>query len=46
LNAAVLGSERTLTSSSNATYGDVLEAYDLICTGKVNVRPMITIVSR
>jgi L-iditol 2-dehydrogenase len=42
LNAAVLGSERTLTSSSNATYGDVLEAYDLICTGKVNVRPMIT----
>ena len=24
------------------TYGDVREAYDLICTGKVNVRPMIT----
>ena len=42
LNAAVLGSERTLTSSSNATYGDVREAYDLICSGKVNVRPMIT----
>jgi threonine dehydrogenase-like Zn-dependent dehydrogenase len=41
-NAAVLGSERTLTSSSNATYGDVREAYDLICSGKVNVRPMIT----
>jgi threonine dehydrogenase-like Zn-dependent dehydrogenase len=42
LNAAVLGSERTFTSSSNATYDDVREAYDLICTGKVNVRPMIT----
>ena len=41
-NAAVLGSERTLTSSSNATYGDVREAYDLICLGKINVRPMIT----
>jgi len=42
LNAAVLGSERTLTSSSNATYGDVREAYHLICSGQVNVRPMIT----
>ena len=42
LNAAVLGSERTLTSSSNATYADVIEAYDLICSGTVNVRPMIT----
>ena len=41
-NAALLGSERILTSSSNATYGDVREAYDLICSGKINVRPMIT----
>ena len=38
LNAAVLGSERTLTSSSNATYGDVREAYDLICSGGVRPR--------
>ncbi len=42
LNAAALGSERVLTSSSNATYDDVRQAYDLICTGKVNVNPMIT----
>jgi threonine dehydrogenase-like Zn-dependent dehydrogenase len=42
LNAAVLGTERTLTSSSNATYSDVQEAYDLICAGQVNVKPMIT----
>ena len=42
LNAAALGSERTLTSSSNAFYSDVREAYDLICSGRVNVKPMIT----
>ena len=42
LNAALLGSERTLTSSSNATYADVREAYYLICSGKIDVRPMIT----
>jgi 2-desacetyl-2-hydroxyethyl bacteriochlorophyllide A dehydrogenase len=42
LNAAVLGSERTLTSSSNAVYADVREAYELICSGRVNVKPMIT----
>jgi 2-desacetyl-2-hydroxyethyl bacteriochlorophyllide A dehydrogenase len=42
LNAASLGSERTITSSSNATYADVRQAYELICSGHVNVGPMIT----
>ena len=42
LNTMWVGSERTITSSSNATYADVREAYDFICSGLVNVGPMIT----
>lgn len=42
LNAAALGSERTITTSSNAFYSDVREAYDLIFSGRVAAGPMIT----
>ncbi len=42
INAGALGSERTITSSSNACYSDVEQAYELICSGKVDVRPMLT----
>jgi threonine dehydrogenase-like Zn-dependent dehydrogenase len=42
LDAALLGSERTITTSSNAFYSDVAEAYELIFAHRVNVRPMIT----
>ncbi len=42
LDAALLGSERTITTSSNAFYSDVAEAYDLLFTHRVNARPMIT----
>ena len=42
LNARVLGSERTLTSSSNAYYRDEREAHALIRSGAVDVRSMIT----
>ncbi len=42
LDAALLASERTITTSSNAFYTDVAEAYDLIFKHRVNVRPMIT----
>lgn len=42
LDASLLASERNITSSSNAFYSDVAEAYDLIFSGAVNVRPMIT----
>ena len=42
LNAALLGSERTLTSSSNAFYEDVREAYELIFSGQVSAGPMIS----
>ncbi|HWR52807.1 MAG TPA: alcohol dehydrogenase catalytic domain-containing protein [Bryobacteraceae bacterium] len=41
-NATQLGSERTLTTSSNAYYEDVRQAYDLIYTRQVRVGPMIT----
>lgn len=41
-SAASLGSERTITSSSNAFYSDVEKAYELICTGRVDVQPMLT----
>jgi threonine dehydrogenase-like Zn-dependent dehydrogenase len=37
-----LGSERTLTSSSNAFYRDEREAHQLIASGDVDVRTMIT----
>lgn len=42
LDAALLGSERTITSSSNAFYDDVREAYDLLFSGQVQAGPMIT----
>jgi len=42
LRASVLGSERTLTTSSNAYYDDEKEAHELISSGAVNVRSMIT----
>ncbi len=41
-NAMLLASERTITTSSNATYEDVREAYELIYSRRVNVSPMIT----
>jgi L-iditol 2-dehydrogenase len=42
LNAAALGAERVFTSSSNATYSDVAEAYEMICAQRVRMAPMIT----
>jgi threonine dehydrogenase-like Zn-dependent dehydrogenase len=42
INAAALASERTITSSSNAFYEDVREAYRLIFSGQVRPGPMIT----
>ncbi|MEN6535920.1 MAG: alcohol dehydrogenase catalytic domain-containing protein [Bryobacteraceae bacterium] len=42
LNAALLGSERTLTTSSNAFYEDVREAYELIFSRRVRAGPMIS----
>jgi (R,R)-butanediol dehydrogenase/meso-butanediol dehydrogenase/diacetyl reductase len=42
LNAAILGSERTMTTSSNAHYRDEKEAHALICSGAVDVSAMIT----
>jgi threonine dehydrogenase-like Zn-dependent dehydrogenase len=42
LNAAWLGSERSMTTSSNAYYADERRAHKLICAGTVDVRPMIT----
>lgn len=42
MNAAVLGSEKTITSSSNALYNDVAKAYELICTQQIDLSPMIT----
>ncbi len=41
-DAALLGSERTITTSSNAFYDDVREAYDLVFSRRVNAGPMIT----
>lgn len=42
LDAQMLGSERVLTSSSNAFYHDEREAHRLIQAGVVDVRTMIT----
>jgi threonine dehydrogenase-like Zn-dependent dehydrogenase len=42
LDATLLGSERIVTSSSNAFYDDVCEAYDLIFSRQVQAGPMIT----
>jgi len=42
LNPTVLGSERVTTTSPNALYRDEREAHELINSGAVNVRSMIT----
>ncbi len=41
-NAQLLGSERTITTSSNAFYKDVEKAYQLIESGVIDVKPWIT----
>lgn len=41
-NAMALGSERTITTSSNAFYRDVSEAYQLIHSGTIDIKPWIT----
>ena len=41
-NAAALGSERTITTSSNAFYRDLEEAFELLKSGAINVKPWIT----
>ena len=38
-NATLLGSEKTITTSSNAYYDDVREAYDLIFARQVHAWP-------
>jgi len=42
INAAMLGSERTITTSSNAFYRDLIEAYRLLNSGEIDVKPWIT----
>jgi threonine dehydrogenase-like Zn-dependent dehydrogenase len=42
LNPTALGSERIITTSSNALYRDEREAHSLISSGAVNMRSMIT----
>lgn len=42
MNAAGVGSERTVTSSSNAHYRDLTDAFALINDGDINVKPLIT----
>jgi len=42
LNPTTLGSERTITTSSNALYRDEREAHQLISSGAVDMRSMIT----
>ncbi|MCU0521225.1 MAG: alcohol dehydrogenase catalytic domain-containing protein [Anaerolineae bacterium] len=42
LNAMALGSERRMTTSSNALYRDEREAHQLIASGAVAMAPMIT----
>lgn len=42
VNASLLGSERTITTSSNAFYDDVREAYELIYSRQVQAGPMIS----
>lgn len=41
-NAQLLGSERTITTSSNAFYKDLNKAYELLNTGALDVKPWIT----
>lgn len=42
INAKLFGSERSITTSSNAFYKDVEEAYRLIESGVIEVKPWIT----
>lgn len=42
LNALALGSERSFTTSSNAYYRDLVEAFELLNSGELNVNPWIT----
>jgi threonine dehydrogenase-like Zn-dependent dehydrogenase len=42
LNALSLGSERCMTTSSNAFYRDLTEAYHLLSSGRIDVKPWIT----
>lgn len=42
INALELGSERSITTSSNAFYSDLVEAYDLLRNRHINVTPWIT----
>ncbi len=42
MNAMALGSERTLTTSSNAFNSDLVRAYQLLNTGKLDVSKWIT----
>ena len=41
-DGSLIGSERTLTTSSNAFYRDLTEAYELLNQGTINVKPWIT----
>lgn len=42
INALSLGSERSFTTSSNAFYRDLSEAFELLNTGTLDVKPWIT----
>jgi threonine dehydrogenase-like Zn-dependent dehydrogenase len=42
INMQTLGSERTITTSSNAFYSDVTKAFELLNSNKINVQPWIT----
>ena len=42
LSLLAIGSERMITTSSNALYRDVARAYELLYARQVNVRPMFT----
>ena len=41
-DASLIGSERTLTTSSNAHYSDLVQAYELLNKGIIDVKPWIT----
>ena len=41
-NALALGSERTITTSSNAFYRDLTKVFELLNSGAINVMPWIT----
>ena len=42
IDALGLGSERTITTSSNAYYSDLEKAFELLNSGSINVQPWIT----